>query len=157
MSRTLRIVMVCSGNICRSPMAVVIAEELLRDAQIPHMIISGGTLNIHGRAAAPLAQRAVAELGLDLSSHRSQGAQPGLMRLADYIVVMAPRHEAHLLRADPSLRPKIVRLWEYDPEDEGLDQIPDPVGHDEEVFRANRDMIKRCLEAWVDTLPRDDS
>ena len=156
MSRTQRIVMVCSGNICRSPMAVVIAERLLAEAQIPHMIISGGTLNIHGRGADPLAQRAVAELGLDLSSHRSQGAQSGLLRMADHVVIMAPRHEDHLLRLDPSLRSKIVRLWEYSPEDEALDQIPDPVGHNEGVFRANRDLIKRCLEGWIATLPRDD-
>jgi protein-tyrosine-phosphatase len=150
MSSTLRIAFVCSGNICRSPMATALAPPLLEEAGLSYRIISGGTLGIQGRRAASHARAAIAELDLDLESHRSQGANPALLRHADHIVVMAPRHERKLRASDASLAHKIVRLWEY--ADEDLDKIPDPVGHDLETFRASRDLIQACLRRWIDTL-----
>lgn len=149
MSHTLRLAFVCSGNICRSPMAAVIAQHMLEERERAAVVISAGTLNLTGRPAARNARAAVAELGLDLSSHRSQGADARLLRFADHIVVMAPRHERALLRQDPSLSARIVRLWEHHPELE-LEQIDDPVGQDLEAFRACRDVIQASLESWLD-------
>ena len=143
-----RIAFICSGNICRSPMAAVLAPPILEEASIDHRIISAGTLHIQGRKAASNAITAVAELGLELDSHRSQGASVPLLRFADHLVVMAPKHERYLLEADPQLAPKIVRMWEW-ADDPSMEMIPDPVGHDLEVFRGSRDLIKRCLQNWI--------
>src|SRR5690554_5927823 len=112
MSKTLRIVFVCSGNICRSPLAEGLARQLLAEAEIPAVLISAGTLGLNGRSAATHTVTTGAEIGVDLSRHRSQGVSIALMRMADRIVVMAPQHEDELLRSDASLRPKILRLWE---------------------------------------------
>jgi protein-tyrosine phosphatase len=150
MTDTLRIVFVCSGNICRSPLAEAMARSLFAEAGIPAVLISQGTLGLQGRSAAANSITAASEIGVDLSGHRSQGVSLALMRIADRIVVMAPRHEDELLRADPALAPKIVRLWEY--VDEDLDHIPDPVGKDLETFRAARDLIRRGLVAWIKTM-----
>jgi protein-tyrosine phosphatase len=146
-SQTTRIVFVCSGNICRSPLAERMAKGMLAERGIPAVVISAGTLGLQGRPAAANSVAAAAEVGVDLEGHRSQGVSVPLMRMADRIVVMAPRHERELLAKDPALASKIVRLWEY--LDEELDHIPDPVGQDIETFRVMRDRVQGALQKWL--------
>src|SRR5690554_4303541 len=154
MSKTLRIVFVCSGNICRSPLAEGLARQLFAEAKIPAVVISAGTLGLNGRSAATHTVTTAAEIGVDLTRHRSQGVNIALMRMADRIVVMAPRHEDELLRSDRSLAPKIVRIWEYAHAsgEPALSHIPDPVGKDIETFRHARDLIQTALNAWIKTM-----
>lgn len=148
--QSLRIIFVCSGNICRSPLAQVMAKAMLDERNIPAAVISAGTLNLQGRPAASNSVAVAEEVGLDLEGHRSQGVNAGLMRMADYLVVMAPRHERELTRLDPSLATSIVRLWEY--VDEDLEGIPDPVGKDIEAFRAMRERVEEGLRNWIASL-----
>ena len=103
MPKTLRVAFVCTGNICRSPMAAVIAERMFGERGQAAVIISGGTLGLRGKPADRHARRAVSQVGLDLTSHRCQPAAPGLMRVADHIVVMSPRHSRSLVQQDLSL------------------------------------------------------
>lgn len=155
MARTLRIVFVCSGNICRSPLAAALAQRMLNGAAIPAVTISAGTLGLSGHSAAAHTITTAAEIGLDLTSHRSQGVSLALLRMADYIVVMAPHHAQSLLQSDASLAGRIVRLWEFVREDaEPLDHIPDPVGKDLFTFRRARDLIEQGLENWCATLKK---
>ena len=62
----LKVVFVCSGNLCRSPMAAVIAERKLGQARIEAMVTSAGTLGIQGARPPQEALDAVAEVGLSL-------------------------------------------------------------------------------------------
>ncbi|MFP4597362.1 MAG: low molecular weight protein arginine phosphatase [Persicimonas sp.] len=148
MSPSIRIVFVCSGNICRSPLAEALAKTMLAERGTPAAVISAGTLGLQGRPAAANSVAVGAEIGLDLDSHRSQGVSVPLLRMADHIVVMAPRHENELVRKDPGLAKNIVRLWEY--LDEDLEGIPDPVGKDIEAFRVMRERVKEALERWLE-------
>jgi protein-tyrosine phosphatase len=150
--KTTRVLFVCSGNICRSPMAAVIAEHLLAEAKIPALVLSAGTLGIQGMPASPHAVSAVGAIGLKLDGHRSQGVSQLLLRSADHVVVMAPHHEAELLGRDPSLAPKIRRLWEYAEPRGRLGEIADPVGLELEAFVACREDLEACLSAWVSRL-----
>jgi protein-tyrosine phosphatase len=149
-SQTIRIVFVCSGNICRSPVAERMAKGMLAERGIPAVVISAGTLGLQGRPAAANSVAAASEVGVDLDGHRSQGVSLPLMRMADRIVVMAPRHEDELVAKEPGLAAKIVRLWDF--LDEELDHIPDPVGQDIETFRVMRDRVQEALERWIATL-----
>ena len=143
-----RVVFVCSGNICRSPMAAGMANTIFAEKGIPAAVISCGTLNIAHEHAARHAIAALQEIGIDISSHRSQGVSLGLVRLGDAVVVMAPNHEAYLNKLAPGL--PIVRMWEYF--DSPLAEIEDPVGKDLDAFRACRDILEVCLRRWVDSL-----
>lgn len=145
---TTRAVFVCSGNICRSPMAAGMAKHLIEARGESAAIISCGTLNINGRPAASNAIAAMKEIEMDISSHYSQGAVVGLLKMADHIVIMAPQHERALLDADATLKPKIRRMWEYSSDD--LSQIDDPVGKDLDAFRACRDLLLDCVQDWLD-------
>ena len=151
MPKTLRVAFVCTGNICRSPMAAVMAEKMFADRGMSAVIISGGTMGLRGKPADRHARRAVREIGLDLTSHRCQPAAAGLMAVADHIVVMSPRHTRALVRQDPKVADRIVELWLHDPAGP-RDSIEDPVGKDYATFVACRDLIGACLEAWMDGL-----
>lgn len=152
--KTVRMVFVCSGNICRSPMAAGYARQKTADRGIAAAVLSCGTLGLVGQPAAQLGQLAMQEVGIDISDHYSQGVQPALIEMADYVVVMAPRHEAHLRQVAPRVVSRIVRMWEW--ADEPLEQIDDPVGKDLAAFRACREVLDRCLDRWLDTLVRVD-
>lgn len=147
---TLRMAFVCTGNICRSPMAAALAERRCKERGLPAVIISAGTLNLIGKPADPHAVSALAEIDVALDGHRSQGVNNPILHHADHIVVMAPHHAAQLTKLAPKLAPRIVRLWEHSPTP--LTQIEDPVGADLDTFRACRDTILTCLDRWLDTL-----
>jgi protein-tyrosine phosphatase len=151
---TLRVIFVCSGNICRSPLAEVMAKHMFAQREISSVVISMGTLGIHGRPAASNSVRAAAEIDLDLEGHRSQGIQAGLLEVADWLVVMEKKHARALLDVNGQLADKIVRLWEH--VDEELDGIPDPVGQDIEAFRTARERIESGLENWMEQLGSSD-
>ncbi len=151
--KTHRIIFVCSGNICRSPMAAVIAAEKMTRVGISHRIISAGTLGLMNRRAAEHAITAVEEIDLDLSGHRSQSANSGILNMADVIVVMSPSHTLHIKKLNPSLAGKILELWRFAPREYGLlDEIADPVGKDLNTFRRSRDLIGECIDNWLERL-----
>lgn len=148
----LKIATICSGNICRSPMAAVLLEHKLKQRERSAMIISAGTLNIIGRSAAIHAREAVAAHGLSLESHRSQGINNKLVTFADHVIIMAPHHGVELLKLYPKLEPKLVGLWRYAPEETPgwpLTEIADPVGQSLAQFLSCRDLIDQCLDAWI--------
>ncbi len=147
------VVFVCSGNICRSPMAEVIGgkllAELLADSDLECAVESAGTLGIESHPAARNAQDAVLEIGLDLSDHESQGISFRILHHATAFVVMSPEHESALLHNAPDDEARIVRLWEFTDEPGRLDEIRDPVGQDSDAFRRCRDEIVECLQNWT--------
>ncbi len=158
MTSTRRIIVICSGNICRSPMAVALLRHKLERRKVAAVVISGGTLGIHGRRAASTARRAITELDPDdeygmasrITEHRSQGLSPAMLQMADDLLVMAPHHEEYVSKLAPRAAGRVVRLWDYARVDIPLSKIPDPVGQDFEVFRRCRDIIDECLEQWLD-------
>lgn len=146
---TRRIICVCTGNICRSPMAAALLRVKLQQRAV---VISAGTLGLVGRPAAQFAQMAVERFGASLDDHRSQGVSLPLMRMADHILVMSPRHSRHLLQLAPELQSRLVEIWRFDPEQQVETGIPDPVGQNREVFEHCCEVIARCVDAWIDTL-----
>lgn len=144
-----RIIFVCSGNICRSPMAAGLAKEKFTHRDIKAAVISCGTLKLNGHRAARFAIEAMKEVGIDISEHRSQGINTAMLRVADDIVVMSPEHEAFVLGSDPQLRPKIVRMWEHSARE--LKEIADPVSKSLDHFRICRDLLDECLDTWIET------
>lgn len=152
--KTLRIVFVCSGNICRSPMAAGFARAKLQERDVPALVVSCGTLGIVGRPAAQLGQVAMEERGVDISDHYSQGVQLAMLDVADWVVVMAPAHHAMLLKYAPHLDERIAAMWEW--ADDDLEQIADPVGGDLEAFRSCRDLLETCVDNWLDHVLQSD-
>ena len=114
-----RIVVVCTGNICRSPMAEVIASSMLATAGLDGQVSvdSGGTGGWHvGDGADRRAVRALAEHGYDGSRHRAREFDPAWFAERDLILVADRGHERELRSwaPDDDARAKIALLRTYD-------------------------------------------
>lgn len=108
------VLVVCTGNICRSPMAEAMLRERAvgADGRATLTLSSAGT---HGWDAAPATDasaRAAAERGLDLSDHRSRPLTRDLVEHADLVVAMAGEHRDAIARAVPGAAERTFTLKE---------------------------------------------
>jgi len=100
-----RVLLLCTANQCRSPMA----EVLLRARRPTLEVQSAGRLP-GGVPASPPAVQVVAERGLDLSKHRSQAATPELVGASDLILGMAREHVRDAVLLRPEVRARAFPL-----------------------------------------------
>ncbi len=142
-----QILCVCTGNICRSPMA----EALLRHrlgAGSRWQVKSAGVAAPTGQPASAEAVQAMAEWKIDLKGHRSQGLSRRLVDEARLIVVMTAAHGQAVVTQFPEARGKVRLLTSFGTarQPEG---IPDPIGMSLEVYRRTRDRIDSAVADLV--------
>ncbi len=141
----IKVVFICSGNICRSPMAQYAWTAAARQAGVPTLAVSMGTLGLEGRSASRDTIEVMRQVGIDVSGHRSQAISFGILERADRIYVMALEHERHLLARRPDLAGRIRLLGRVD--DPARPDIEDPIGQPVDVYLGVRDRILRCIAA----------
>jgi protein-tyrosine phosphatase len=150
------ILVVCQGNICRSPYAAGALRRML-PGQLPREVAvrSAGFLDA-ARPAPPAAVTAAARRGVDLGAHRSQRIDPSGVRQADLVIVMDERQEraVRLLFGKPSAR--IVILADLLPAFGEARAIPDPVDRPLETFERVYGQIDECLAALRTALGHDE-
>ncbi len=142
------ILYVCSGNTCRSPMAEALTRKLLAErlnvkpAELESKgftVLSAGAMAMPGARAAPQAIETVAEMGADLSSHRSRPLSVELIHQADLILPMSAAHTRAILAMVPSAADKVVPL---NPEGD----VEDPIGLDIDVYRSLAGKMEQMIE-----------
>ncbi|MGI6642814.1 MAG: L-threonylcarbamoyladenylate synthase [Bacillota bacterium] len=150
-----RILMVCSGNTCRSPMAEEILKDVwsARSAGVPLEVISRGTATVWGLPATPEAVIAADQLGVDLRGHRSAPISQGDMEWADLVVTMTESHKKNLLFRFPGYDGKIYTLSEVSSGAVSGD-VDDPFGKSQEVYNKTAESLKRGLTALADRMAR---
>lgn len=136
--------MVCSGNICRSPIAEALAPVVGDRMGVDVRARSAGTLGLVDRPADPKSVAVCREIGLDLRAHRSQALSQELVAWADRILVMELTHAGHVREFFPDAADKVLQLGPF----AGLAEIPDPIGGWTFQFRRCRDQIERGLEGF---------
>jgi protein-tyrosine-phosphatase len=135
------VLMVCSGNICRSPFAAALFRKLAGEngIQIRSAGFFGGGRSCPGEAVA-----AAAHFGLDLTAHRAEVLTPELVRETDLIIVM----EAVQQRALAALfarRRDVILLGDLDPEPIETRTVHDPISQSLDVFLDSYARIARCV------------
>ena len=145
--RPLRVLMVCTGNLCRSPMAELLVDRVATRLCVEVEVQSGGTA---GRGGEPSPRNLVAvarEVGLDLSGHRSKRVTAEHVRWADHVLVMEAAHTQALAASfGDAAAAKVVELGPRI----GKPQIDDPMGSwFKGPYRAMRDDLERALTRWL--------
>lgn len=135
---------VCSGNLCRSPVAEALFRTRLASAGREIAVASAGLIALPGESADETICLAAARRGLDLSGHRSRPLDPALLRWADLVMVMEDEQRRLLRSLVPEATGKVVLLGRWT---EG--EIPDPFGMGPDAAEAACDRIADAAEAWL--------
>jgi RpiB/LacA/LacB family sugar-phosphate isomerase len=139
------ILFICTGNICRSPMA----EGLFRHASQgrgDYRIFSAGLGAVDGQPPSPYAVQAMKELDIDISRQRSRTLTADLVLQADYIFGMTHSHVDTVQLLYPQAAEKTFLLREFDDTLEIYEKdISDPIGGSYTVYRACRDQIEQGI------------
>lgn len=143
------VLMVCTGNICRSPMAELLCRDYAEARGRVMEVRSAGTAGLIDQPADPKAVAVCRELDLDLSAHRSQGITDELIAWADYVLVMEYAHASYVREHFPAVGEKLMLLGTFG----GMVEIADPLGGWTFRFRRSRNDIKKCVDGFVDRLP----
>ncbi|MFU8779888.1 MAG: low molecular weight protein arginine phosphatase [Kiritimatiellia bacterium] len=138
------LVFVCTGNICRSPMAEYLFRDLIRASHPDWRIFSAGVAASYGVPASRHAVQVVAEKGVDLSPHRSQPLIPVMASTACLFVVMTTGHMAYLRDMYPATADKTHLLLSFKSRTQETDLL-DPIGLSLDVYRYVRDEIADAL------------
>ncbi len=152
-----RVLLVCMGNICRSPLAEGVLRQrwLERGLTLPVEFDSAGTHGYHDRAPPdPRAQAAALRRGVDISKIRARGVVPGDFERFDLILAMDhDNHAALLAQSADEHHPKIRLLLEFAP-DGGRRIVPDPYYGGTVGFERVLDLVEEAMAGLLDEVER---
>jgi len=146
------VLLVCTGNMCRSPMAEVLLKEILSQKYRDDLVVdSAGTEAQIGARAAKLAMEIMNEEGIDLSGFRSKPVDERLVKESRIILTMTLRQKKDILNNFPDAKGKTFTLKEFAGNCEDV-EIDDPYGFDRETYRWCAREIKDNLNKIVPKL-----
>ena len=137
------ILIVCAGNICRSPTGEYLLKDKLTDSRIK--VSSAGLTALVGNGAEATATSIALTNNIDMSAHKGRQLSSTLIAENDLILVMEERHLTDLLGKYPQARGKTFLLGKWIEDTE----IPDPYRQSHEAFEHVYQLIDKACTAWT--------
>jgi len=137
-----RILVVCYGNICRSPAAQYILKQRLPDT---FTVESAGVGALVDHAADATVAELLVARGIDVGQHRAKQVTRNMLGQYDLILVMEQNHIEAITRIAPEARgkTKLLGCWI------GNKEIPDPYKKTKEIYELADAMIAEAIESWM--------
>lgn len=154
MSEVKKVLFVCTANLCRSPMAEALFNDLARERRLPFVAESAGVSAREDFDMAPHAREAMDEIGARVASHRSRRITKRMLDDADLILVMGSRHRAETERV-LGVSEKVHLLGEYVGEPSG-EEVPDPYGLTLFAYRASARQLYGYVEKALDRMEKEE-
>lgn len=149
------LIFVCTGNICRSPLAKIYADHALQGAGLASRFVtdSVGTHAYHqGQPADPRSVRIAEEFSLDLAAHSARRVQPADFQ-AEFLLVMDLYNLQNLRRiAPPERLGRVKMLMEFAGQPKL--EVPDPYTGDLDDFRYSFELIRQGIDGLIKSLQR---
>lgn len=137
------ILIVCVGNICRSPMGEAIFKHIAQQADIPVSISSAGIAAMEGYQADPVVKQLLTDQGIDCSWHRARQLTKEMLSEADLVLVMEDGHRKEIERIYPSFCGKVHLLGKW-----CNFEIPDPYRKSKQFFEETYQLISQSINEW---------
>ena len=139
-----RILVVCTGNICRSPVAAAMLARRLPERELA----SAGLGALEGHGVAPQAQRLAETDGLDVSAHVARQLTREMLSAHDLILVMSEGQRRAVGELAPEALGKTLLLGRWLDQGKGRD-IPDPYRKSDEAFAHVHRLLGEATAAWA--------
>jgi protein-tyrosine phosphatase len=155
----IKVLFVCLGNICRSPLAEGIFRKLVDENGLGNLIYydSAGTSDYHiGEDPDPRTVKNALKNGVILS-HKGRQFKKRDFAEFDYVLAMDRSNHMNILKLNGGgeILAKLYLMREFDPADDGTTEVPDPYFGGEEGFQLVFDILKRSNEQFLDYLIRE--
>lgn len=141
------ILVVCKGNICRSPLAEAYLKYLVEKHGLPTAVQSAGLETSFGKPAHHFAQAVGTEGGLVMGKHTTQPLHKDQVERADMILVMEWKQRSRVIKLYPQARQKVFLLRQF--YDQSVREVADPYSGTLEDFQTCYSMIKRACDVLV--------
>ncbi|MDD5461890.1 MAG: low molecular weight phosphotyrosine protein phosphatase [Methylococcales bacterium] len=142
------ILVICIGNICRSPMAEGLLKIALADSNKGDCIVSSAGLGaLVGQPPDTKACQLMMQKGIDISGYRACQINKEMIRKADLILVMESAHKTTIEAGEPSAKGKVFRMGEW-----GKFDVPDPYKQEMSAFEKSLNLIEQGVNLWMKKL-----
>lgn len=138
-----KILVVCIGNICRSPMGEALLKQRAQQLGWPLSVSSAGIAAMVNHPADPMTQELLREEGMDSGAHRARQLTLPLLLASDLVLVMEKFHKSEIERLFPSACGKVHLLGKWD-----AFEIPDPYKKPKHVFQETYRLVKQGIDGW---------
>jgi len=157
-----KVLFVCTGNVCRSPMAEGLYRELTK-REHDMEVGSAGISACNGLAPSDYSILVMRKLGIEIAKQRSRQLTPRMVAESTHIFVMTSGHKLAVETMYPAAAEKTFLLLEPAAGDDAVRDapwsldVPDPIGHGIEVYEGTLQLVRAAMPSLIEFVRQTDA